>query len=94
MKIKRRFEMTKEATFDFEFVCSVCNSQLKSFVWSGDIIFVYPCERCLEEYWDGENEERIYGCLHPEKCGVCGVDNKWGSEKSECPIAEFERMVK
>ena len=49
MKIKRRFEMTKEATFDFEFVCSVCNSQLKSFVWSGDIIFVYPCERCLKD---------------------------------------------
>ena len=59
------------------------------------IISYWDCKyEDYEEYWDGENEERVYGCLHPDKCGVCGVDNKWGSEKSECPIAEFERKVK
>ena len=56
MIIKRKFEITKEATFEFEFVCSVCNSELKPFKLSGDIIFIDPCERCLKDK-KGDNEK-------------------------------------
>ena len=29
-----------------------------------------------DEYWDGENETRIYGCKHPNGNHVCNLENK------------------
>ena len=51
MRIKRKFEIIKEATFDFEIICHVCNSKLSSSIAYGDgnIIFIDPCERCMKE---------------------------------------------
>lgn len=43
-----------------------------------------------DEMWDGEEEIRCYGCKHPSKTDRwCDVDNKYDSDKAECPIAEM-----
>ena len=46
-----------------------------------------------EDYWgEGmEDEYRSYGCSNKKNClGQCEVDNKWGRDRAECPMAELD----
>lgn len=41
-----------------------------------------------QEFWDGEDETRTYGCKHPDKKDrLCDCNNKWGGDEAECPMA-------
>lgn len=34
-----------------------------------------------DDGWDGEEEDRTYGCTHPcTRKGICDLDNKYGDE--------------
>ena len=39
-----------------------------------------------EEFWDGEDEGRMYGCLHPDGVGTCDLGNKYCDIKIDCPL--------
>ena len=55
------------------------------------LINYWQCKfKNYEEYWDGESEDKVYGCLHPDNCGLCECDNKWAREEADCPIAQKE----
>lgn len=44
-----------------------------------------------DEVWNGEDEQRIYGCSNQSNTDrYCDVCNKYGGDKAECPIAEEE----
>ena len=49
----------------------------------------WSCEyNDYEEYWDGENEERCYGCKHPKGDGVCALANKYGDLEDDCLLLD------
>lgn len=54
------------------------------------LINYWDCKyKDYEEFWDGETEDRSYGCTNPKKEDhCCDINNKYGGEKAECPIAE------
>ena len=43
-----------------------------------------------DESWDGENEDRFYGCTHKKGVGVCDKNNIWGGAVDECKLAKKE----
>jgi hypothetical protein len=45
-----------------------------------------------EEWYDREEEIRLYGCSHPDKENYScnGLDNKYTNLKAECPLAKLE----
>ena len=43
-----------------------------------------------EEYWDGEDEARVYMCAHPNGNGMCDLENKWCGRKAVCELLDDE----
>ena len=49
--------------------------------------------REYNEYWDGQEELRVYGCTHPgnpDHC--CELDNKWGRIKADCVFLDLREQ--
>ena len=44
------------------------------------------------EFWDGEEETRIYGCTHPCGSGICNLNNKYCNEKEDCKLIDDETL--
>lgn len=54
----------------------------------------WDCEyHNYNEYWDGEEETRIYGCTHPDGTGRCELSNKYGGDVEDCTLLD-EVVVK
>lgn len=48
-----------------------------------------------QEFWDGVEETRSYGCSCQDKEDrCCDKNNAWGGAKAECPIAEMGEQSK
>lgn len=53
------------------------------------IISYWDCSyENYEEFWDGEEESRSYGCTHPDGNGACLLDNKWFRDKADCKLLD------
>lgn len=40
---------------------------------------------------EAQEENRTYGCSHPDKFGLCDADNMY--DAAECPIAELDDKI-
>lgn len=45
-----------------------------------------------DEYWDGEEELRTYGCTHPKGIGICRLDNKYADMEDNCKLLDKKEI--
>lgn len=45
-----------------------------------------------EEFWDGEEEGRVYGCTHPNNpYNICNLSNKWMGKTDYCDLLATDK---